>query len=66
MNKNLRIARTKKGISQKELAVKVGVTNKYISLIESKGLKPSAEVMWKISKCVDASVQELFFYDMEE
>lgn len=69
MNKELRIARIRVGMSQKELANFVGVTNKYISLIETKNLIPSADVMKKISKCLGVSVQTLFFeklIDMEE
>ncbi len=61
MNANLKIARVKCGITQKELAHSVGVTNKYISLIERKGIKPSPAVMEKIAQCVEESVQELFF-----
>ena len=69
MNKELRIARIRVGMTQKELANSVGVTNKYISLIERKNLTPSADVMKKISKCLGSSVQTLFFekmIDLEE
>ena len=61
--------RHNKGMTQKELANSVGVTNRYISLIERKNLIPSADVMKKISKCLGVSVQTLFFeklIDMEE
>lgn len=36
MNTNLKIARVKCGLTQKELANSVGVTSKYVSLIERK------------------------------
>lgn len=65
MNKELRIARIKANLTQKELASAVGVTNKYISLIERKNLIPSPDIMQKISKCVDVSVQALFFDNLE-
>lgn len=61
MNDVLKVARIRKGITQKELAVSVGVTSKYISLIESKDIKPSPNIMQKIANCVNVSVQELFF-----
>lgn len=64
MNKTLKIARVEKGITQKELASHVGVTSRYISLIERNDLKPSPDVMQKISKCVDVSVQDLFFNEV--
>lgn len=65
MNKELRIARIKSNLTQKELASAVGVTNKYISLIERKNLTPSPDIMQKISKCVDVPVQALFFDNLE-
>lgn len=66
MNKKLRIARIEANLTQKELASAVGVTNKYISLIERKNLIPSPDIMQKISKCVDVSIQALFFDDLDE
>lgn len=64
MNTNLRIARIKCGLTQKELAHRTGITGKYISEIERKGLKPSPVVMEKIAKCVEETVQELFFNEV--
>ena len=61
MNDVLKVARIRKGVTQKELAVSIGVTSKYISLIESKDIKPSPNIMQKIANCVDVPVQELFF-----
>ncbi len=61
MNKKLKIARIETGLSQKQLADSVGVTNRYISLIERTDKKPSAKIMQKISDCLNVSVQELFF-----
>lgn len=65
MNTNLKIARVKCGLTQKELAHSVGVTNKYISLIERKNLKPSPLIMEKISDCLNEPVQKLFFSERE-
>lgn len=61
MNLNLKIARIKAGMTQGELAKKVGVTTRYISCIETKGNKPSPKVMEKIADALDVTVQDLFF-----
>lgn len=65
MNKELKIARIKVGLTQKQLATSVGVTSKYISLIERNDIKPSPKVMQKISDCLNVSVQNLFFEKVE-
>lgn len=52
-------------IDPKELANSVGVTSKYVSLIERKNLKPSPAVMEKISKCVGEPIQKLFLVSYE-
>lgn len=64
MNKNLKIARIKAELTQKELAVKAGITGKYLSQLE-RGISsnPSKPVMEKIAEVLGASVQELFFED---
>ena len=62
MNRNLKIARIKCNLTQKELAKSVGITNKYLSQIETgKSKNPSKPLMEKIAKVLNYSVQELFF-----
>ncbi len=62
MNQNLKIARIRKNLTQMELAKQVGITNKYLSQIETGVSKnPSKSVMEKIVKVLECSVQELFF-----
>ena len=61
MNIKLKIKRMEKGLSQKELASIVGVTSQSISEYERGNTNPSYENMKKISKALDAPVQELFF-----
>ncbi|WP_035051625.1 helix-turn-helix transcriptional regulator [Carnobacterium pleistocenium] len=62
MNINLKVARVKKNLTQKDLAKKVGVTNKYLSQIEN-GVSnnPSNDLMIRLAKELGCSVQELFF-----
>lgn len=61
MNIKLKIKRIEKGLSQKELASIIGVTSQSISEYERGNTMPSYENMKKISKALDAPVQELFF-----
>ncbi|NLA85351.1 MAG: helix-turn-helix transcriptional regulator [Clostridiales bacterium] len=64
MNYNLKIARIKNNLTQAELAKKVGITNKYLSQLETgKSKNPSKPLMEKIAKCLNCTVQELFFED---
>lgn len=64
---NLKIARLKKGIKQRELASKVGVTQQYIGSLENnKYSNPTKKTMLAISKVLDVSVQELFFDEDNE
>ncbi|MFL2134183.1 helix-turn-helix transcriptional regulator [Desemzia sp. FAM 24101] len=67
MNVNLKIARLKKQLTQKELAKRVGVTNKYLSQIEN-GVSnnPSNNLMIKLAKELDCTVQELFFEEVTQ
>lgn len=58
---NLKMRRIQKDLSQKELAKKVGLTNQSISDFETGKLNPSYEVMRRISKELDSSVDNLFF-----
>lgn len=64
MNIHLRIARIKKELSQIELAKRVGITNKYLSQLETgTSNNPSSNVMRKIAYELDETVQNLFFND---
>lgn len=63
---NLKVRRIQKGLSQKELAERVGLTNQSISDFETGRLNPSYEVMKRISKELDSPVDELFFKHREE
>lgn len=64
MRLNLKIARIKKKLTQKELADIVGVSRDYVSSLENGRAKnPSIELMKNLSKALDVSVTELFFYE---
>ena len=58
---NLKIARIRKQLKQKELAEKLGVTPQAISDMERGVYTPSYETMRKMSEILEATVDELFF-----
>lgn len=62
MGLNLKIARLKKGIKQKQLAERVGVSQQYITSLENgRNDNPTRKVMLKIAEELGCTVQELFF-----
>ncbi|MDS1029177.1 helix-turn-helix transcriptional regulator [Bacillota bacterium LX-D] len=62
MSHNLKIARIKQNLTQVELAKMVGITNKYLSQLETgKSKNPSKALMEKIARTLNCTVQELFF-----
>lgn len=66
MNMNLKLARIKKGLTQRELGKLVGLSNVTISRIEnSNSDNVTKSIMIKIAKELDTTVQALFF-DEEE
>ena len=62
---NLKLARIKKGLTQRQLGKMVGLSNVTISHIEKGYCDVTKSIMLKIAKALDATVQELFF-DEEE
>lgn len=48
-SERLRIGRTAKNLSQRQLAFKIGVDPRYISDYETKGRMPSAENLMKLA-----------------
>ena len=58
-NENLKIARERIGISQKELAEKVGVAKSTYSLYESGNREPNVQTIKKIADILNVSADEL-------
>lgn len=58
---NLKLYRTKKNITQLELARKTGVTKDYISMIERGKRNPGIFLAKKIAVILDATLDEIFF-----
>ena len=62
MNKQLKMARIDAELTQKQLAERVGITNKYLSQLECGGARnPTKQAMERIAKELNKTVQELFF-----
>jgi len=57
--KNLRIARKQKGISQEDLAYKIGFHRTYISMLERGIRTPSLVAIHKIAKELGVEILEL-------
>ena len=52
----LLLLRKQRGLTQKELAAKVGTTQTVISRLESASVKPSLETILKVAEALDAAV----------
>ena len=59
----LKLARTKKDITQKDLAEKIGVSRQTIHAIEKGEYNPTIKLCLKICWALDASLDELFWED---
>ncbi len=61
----LQLVRKSKGLSQRELAKRVGVTNSTISLIEQNKVSPSVSSLKKVLDGIPISLADFFTLDME-
>ena len=64
-NENLKIARERKGISQKDMAESIGVAKSTYSLYESGNREPNVQTIKKISDILNVSADELLGIDDE-
>lgn len=58
---NLKLYRTRKNITQVDLAKKAGVTKDYISMIERGKRNPGIFLAKRIAVILDATLDEIFF-----
>lgn len=54
------VVRVSKGLSQKSLATKCGVSQQTISFIENEKKQPSLAIARKIAKSLNCTIDELF------
>lgn len=59
LSKNIAYFRRKKGMTQKELAEKSGLSKSFISQIENNNNNPSKDSLYKISKVLNVSMENL-------
>ena len=64
-NENLRLARERKGISQKNIAENIGVAKSTYSLYESGNREPNVQTIKKIADFLNVSADELLGIDDE-
>lgn len=66
MNNRVRIARVEQGLTQQQLAEKVGVTRQTISLIEKGQYNPSLNLCLNICYTVNKTLDEVFWRERDE
>lgn len=57
----LKAKRVEKGIKQKDLAKKLGITQQYLCQIEKGEIEPRRDIMLKIAEALGEDVTILFF-----
>lgn len=62
----IKALRVGQGIKAGEFAKELGISREYLRLIENgKAKNPNREIMIKIAKALDSTVQDLFFSEEE-
>ncbi len=57
---NIRLFRLKNRMTQEELAVAVGISTKYLNMIENKKSNPSITIVVKICKALDIDLNSIY------
>lgn len=65
VGERLKAIRKLRGLSQRELAKRVGVTNSTISMIEKNGVSPSVSSLKKVLSGIPISIGDFFTLDLE-
>ncbi len=65
-NMALKLARTKKDMTQKDLAEIIGVSRQTINAIEKGEYNPTIKLCLKICRALDTRLDELFWEDEED
>lgn len=60
MQNTIAVIRKSKGISQKDLAKRLGITHWWLNHVESGKRRPSTELLEKVAKELDVSIKDLF------
>ena len=65
MRNRVRELRMGRGLTQEEIAVRVGVSRQTIISIELGRYNPSIVLAYKLARAFDQSIEEVFFYEPE-
>jgi len=66
MQTKIREYRAKTGITQEELAARVGVRRETIVFLEKGKYNPSLKLAWRVSRELGASIVEIFIFGEED
>jgi putative transcriptional regulator len=65
LKNNLKEVRQKKGLTQEELGVNVGVSRQTIISIERYRYKPTLELAMKLAENLNIKIEKLFYFEQE-
>ncbi len=65
LKNNVKIARVQAGLTQQQLAEKIGVTRQTISLIEKGKYNPSLKLCLEVCYAVNKTLDEVFWQEKE-
>lgn len=60
MNNNISIVRQSKGITQTELAKRLGMDRTHLSKVETGKVRPSTALLERIAEALDVSIKDFF------
>lgn len=63
MENKLKELRAASGLTQEDLADRIGVSRQTVISLESGRYSPSLPLAFRIAKCFDLSIEEVFVYD---
>jgi len=66
MKNRLEELRAQTGLTQQDLADRVGVSRQTIISLERGKYNPSITLAFRLARCFDTSIEELFLYDEKE
>ena len=65
MDNRLKELREARGLTQEELAALVGVSRQTVISLEKGKYNPSIILAWKLARCFERPIEELFIFDDE-
>lgn len=66
MQTKMREYRAKRGLTQEELATRVGVRRETIVFLEKGRYNPSLRLAWRVARELGAGIEEIFLFGEED